>query len=252
MAAGLTHLELSKAEVEQDDALLRAAYKAALGLPTETPTDQLLALEIYSTFGELRAAVLISQRERLSDTHGLSRIFLLLILMDAEKKRDFRSRKYRTKHKFKGTRRKVKRLATETSAVAKPNLGDDAAFDGSEPARRSRFIDSVDEFVSTSQKKLKIFENEDRSGEEMASTFICEIGIVNLLVSAAACPACELSIRELPEKRKGLASFLELRCSNAACFTSIVSSTYSSRRAAPADDANGGATLQSGQERVLP
>ncbi|XP_037572861.2 uncharacterized protein LOC119455530 [Dermacentor silvarum] len=78
----------------------------------------------------------------------------------------------------------------------------------------------------------------------MASTFICEIGIVNLLVSAAACPACgrcELSIRELPEKRKGLASCLELRCNNAACFTSIVSSTYSSRRAAPADDANGGA-----------
>ncbi|XP_070383699.1 uncharacterized protein, partial [Dermacentor albipictus] len=175
---------------------------------------------------------------------GLQAFFLLLVSVDPVKKRDFRARKFRSRHKFKGTRCKVKRRATETSAATKPNVGDSDAFDGSEPAGHSRFVDSVDEFVSASEKKLRIFENQGGSGEETASTFICEIGVVNTLVSAAACPACgrrDLFVRESTKKRKGLASFLELCCNNAACSASVILSTYSSRRAFPADDANGAA-----------
>lgn len=75
--------------------------------------------------------------------------------MAAEKKRDFRSRKYPSKHKFKETRRKVKRRTTKTSTAAKPNLGDGYAFDGSEPAGHSRFTNSIDELVNASEKKMR-------------------------------------------------------------------------------------------------
>lgn len=75
--------------------------------------------------------------------------------MAAKKKRDFQSQKYPSKHKFKETRRKVKRCATKTSTAAKPNRGDGNAFDGSEPAGHSRFIDSIDEFVNASEKKMR-------------------------------------------------------------------------------------------------
>lgn len=102
-------------------------------------------------------------------------IFLLLVSMDAEKKRDFRSREYRSKHKFEGTHRKVKQHVTKTFMAAKPNLGDGDAFDSSEPtgpARHSRFVNSIDEFVSALEKKLRIFKNQDRSDEKTACTFI--------------------------------------------------------------------------------
>lgn len=75
--------------------------------------------------------------------------------MADEKKHDFRSRKYPSKHKFKETRRKVKRRATKTSTADKPNLGDGNAFDGSELARHLRFTNSIDEFVNASEKKMR-------------------------------------------------------------------------------------------------
>uniref|UniRef100_L7M2Q4 Putative tick transposon n=1 Tax=Rhipicephalus pulchellus TaxID=72859 RepID=L7M2Q4_RHIPC len=57
-----------KTEQEQADILIRLATKAALGLPTSTSTQHLLALGVHNTFEELAAATLISQRERLCGT----------------------------------------------------------------------------------------------------------------------------------------------------------------------------------------
>ncbi|KAM7308391.1 hypothetical protein ISCGN_012025 [Ixodes scapularis] len=62
------------------------------------------------------------------------------------------------------------------------------------------------------------------------------------LVSGAACSTCgkcELAVQESVAKRKGLASFLELCCQNDACPTSVLSSTYSSRRASAAENVSG-------------
>lgn len=42
-----------------------SAYKAALGLPLGTSTEQLFALGMHNTYVELRAEVLIAQRDRL-------------------------------------------------------------------------------------------------------------------------------------------------------------------------------------------
>ncbi|KAH6931166.1 hypothetical protein HPB50_022597 [Hyalomma asiaticum] len=58
VAYGLPYHSLDKSEESQ----------AALGLPISTPTERLLALGIHSTYAELSAAVLISQRNRLSQT----------------------------------------------------------------------------------------------------------------------------------------------------------------------------------------
>lgn len=58
----------TKTELKALDALIRTSYKAALGLPQGTSTERLLALGIHNNYEELRAATLISQRERLSLT----------------------------------------------------------------------------------------------------------------------------------------------------------------------------------------
>lgn len=62
----LPYQELCKTDLEQTDALIRTAYKAAIGLPMSTSTAKLCALGLHNTFEELKAAVLISQRERLN------------------------------------------------------------------------------------------------------------------------------------------------------------------------------------------
>lgn len=65
---GLPYHSLDRSEESQVDVLIRSAFKAALGLPTSTPTERLLALGIHNTYAELSAAVLMSQRNRLSET----------------------------------------------------------------------------------------------------------------------------------------------------------------------------------------
>ncbi|CAN7950083.1 unnamed protein product [Ixodes hexagonus] len=161
--------------------------------------------------------------------------------MDVDRKCDFRARKFRTTHKFRGSRQKGKRKASKkksASAGANPNLGRGDAFESD----RSSFIGSADKFVSASEKKIGMFQNGERAGDDRASTVICEIGAMKALVSGAACSTCgkcELAVQESVAKRKGLASFLELCCQNDACPTSVLSSTYSSRRASAAENVSG-------------
>lgn len=52
-------------------------------------------------------------------------------------------------------------------------------------------------------------------------------------MAGSACPTCrerKLAVREVAEKRKGLSSFLELRCDNAECLESVLSFTHTSKR----------------------
>lgn len=65
---GLPFQNLNKTEMRQVDTLIRTAYKSALGLPNTVSTDRLERLGIYNKYEEHAAAVLISQRERLSST----------------------------------------------------------------------------------------------------------------------------------------------------------------------------------------
>ncbi|CAN7945252.1 unnamed protein product [Ixodes hexagonus] len=161
--------------------------------------------------------------------------------MDVDRKRDFRARKFRTTHKFRGSRQKGKRKASKkksASAGANPNLGRGDAFESD----RSSFIGSADKFVSASEKKIGMFQNGERAGDDRASTVICEIGAMKALFSGAACSTCgkcELAVQESVAKRKGLASFLELCGQNDACPTPVLSSTYSSRRASAAENVSG-------------
>lgn len=94
----------------------------------------------------------------------LSRIFVLLALVDAVKRHDFLYQKHRPKWKFTGTCHTLKVHAFESSAATKPNHNGGEGFDSSEIAMRSRFIGSVDK-LSTASKKLTIFESEDGNDE---------------------------------------------------------------------------------------
>lgn len=97
-------------------------------------------------------------------------ILLLLISIDSVKKTSLLIWKVSVqvqgnKHRFKGTRHKIKRCATESSAAATPNPGVHDTFDSSELPRHSKLIDSICEFVSASEK-LKILKN----NEEVANS----------------------------------------------------------------------------------
>ncbi|CAN7995977.1 unnamed protein product [Ixodes pacificus] len=109
--------------------------------------------------------------------------------MAIDRKHDFRAQKFRTTHKFKGSRQKGKRKASKkksSSAGAKPNLSRGDVFESD----RSSFIGSADKFVSASEKKIRMFQKGERAGDERASTVICEIGAMKALVSGAACSTC--------------------------------------------------------------
>lgn len=139
-----------------------------------------------------------------------------------------RPSKYRSVHKFKGRRRKSTpktRRTASAPAAARPSNGD---------ADNLCDFDAALEYVSASEKKIGLFQNEERA-REGDSCVIADITALNLLVSGAVCPTCrrsEVRVREPAEKRKGLASYLELRCENTACSESVLSASYTSRRVA--------------------
>ncbi|XP_077554044.1 uncharacterized protein LOC144168921 [Haemaphysalis longicornis] len=139
-----------------------------------------------------------------------------------------RPSKYRSVHKFKGRRRKSTpktRRTASAPAAARPSNGD---------ADNLCDFDAALEYVSASEKKIGLFQNEERA-REGDSYVIADITALNLLVSGAVCPTCrrsEVRVREPAEKRKGLASYLELRCENTACSESVLSASYTSRRVA--------------------
>lgn len=115
--------------------------------------------------------------------------------MDVSEKRDFRSRKFLTRHQYKGRRAKRKRRgpATGGSSAARPNHANGDVPDSDCP----RFIRNIDDFVSASERKIRMFDEENKRHDERGSTFICEIDAMRNLVSGAVCPncgRCDLSI----------------------------------------------------------
>ncbi|KAH6928133.1 hypothetical protein HPB50_012124 [Hyalomma asiaticum] len=96
------------------------------------------------------------------------------------------------------------------------------------------------EYVSASQKKIGLFEDEGKSQDD-ESSLIADMTALNMLVRGAMCPTCRhlgLCVREPADKRKGLASFVELHCPNSECPEAILSATYTSRREASGGEAS--------------
>ncbi|XP_050034085.1 uncharacterized protein [Dermacentor andersoni] len=152
--------------------------------------------------------------------------------MTSPKKCSSDARKYRTRHKYRGKRRKtVKKTTAGNDARDAPTSVRPTADTGH---RDSGEIDAAVDFVSASQKKMEFFKSESRSvGAPAASTVLCEIGALTALVTGSACPTCcerKLAVREAAEKRKGLSSHLELRCENTDCPESVLSFTHTSKR----------------------
>lgn len=154
--------------------------------------------------------------------------------MTSPKKCNVRPQKFRTKHKFKGRRRKAPRTtATNENAptCARPDGGiDECASDSG----CDEGIDAALSFVSASEKKLGFFEKDERQRDEVcATTVLCDTLLLTALVAGAACPACgiqKLAVREPAEKRKGLSSLLELHCENSECSATVLSCSYTSLR----------------------
>ena len=61
-------MKLDTTEKGKVEAMIRQAYKAALGLPSNASTDRLLRLGVHNTLEELREAHLVMQHARLSTT----------------------------------------------------------------------------------------------------------------------------------------------------------------------------------------
>ncbi|KAG0425474.1 hypothetical protein HPB47_027363 [Ixodes persulcatus] len=65
---GTPYLKLNKTEMNKLNAILRKAYKNALGLPEWTATDKLLTLGVHNSMEELQEAQIIPQLKRLDAT----------------------------------------------------------------------------------------------------------------------------------------------------------------------------------------
>ncbi|KAH7972190.1 hypothetical protein HPB52_009034 [Rhipicephalus sanguineus] len=136
-------------------------------------------------------------------------------------------RKYRTRHKYRGKRRKALRTTTAANDARDAPVRPTADIGHHDIGNHgSSEIDAAVVFVSASQKKMEFF----KSG---ASTVLCEIGALTALVAGSARPTCrerKIAVREVAEIRKGLSSFLELRCDKAECLESVLSFTHKSKR----------------------
>ncbi|XP_077561420.1 uncharacterized protein LOC144177720 [Haemaphysalis longicornis] len=161
--------------------------------------------------------------------------------MNGEDKRDFRRRKFRTSRLYKGKKRKRRSIATTTAnagtaGTARPNGDGPSSVANAAQPGGADFISDAIGFVSASEKKLSAFQGEETaSNGSGASAVICEVGALTDLVSGAVCATCgkcELVVVEVANRRKGLASVLELKCKNEKCPAGVISSVYSSQRAA--------------------
>ncbi|KAL1472122.1 hypothetical protein MTO96_023165 [Rhipicephalus appendiculatus] len=159
----------------------------------------------------------------------------------------------RTRHKYRGKRRR-----TLPKATAKDNVTPDAPTTDrpnvdTEPSDSDCAFDTAVEFISASQKKIGFFESEPRPVDApTVNTLLCEIDALTALVAGSACPTCcerKLGVREAAGKRKGLSAFLELCCENSKCPDFTLSSTHTSRRITSARDHGTSVHFDSGSSR---
>ncbi|KAH7967649.1 hypothetical protein HPB52_001526 [Rhipicephalus sanguineus] len=149
--------------------------------------------------------------------------------MASPKKRSSDVRKFRTRHKYRGKRRRTLPKATAMDDAPDAPISDRPNAD-TEPRDSGCEIDAAVEFISASQKMIGFFESEPRPvGAPTVNTMLCEIGALTALVAGSACPTCrerKVGVREAAGKRKGLSAFLELCCENSDCPESTLSSTH--------------------------
>ncbi|KAH7957190.1 hypothetical protein HPB52_015939 [Rhipicephalus sanguineus] len=149
-----------------------------------------------------------------------SAFLLYFRAMASPKKRSSDVRKFRTRHKYRGKRRRTLPKATAMDDAPDAPISDRPNAD-TEPRDSGCEIDAAVEFISASLKKIGFFESEPRPvGAPTVNTMLCEIGALTALVAGSACPTCrerKLGVREAAGKRKGLSAFLELCCENSDC-----------------------------------
>lgn len=160
--------------------------------------------------------------------------------MASPKKRSSDVRKFRTRHKYRGKRRRTLPKATAMDDAPDAPISDRPNAD-TEPRDSGCEIDAAVEFISASQKKIGFFESEPRPvGAPTVNTMLCEIGALTALVAGSACHPCrerKLGVREAAGKRR-LSAFLELCCENSDCPESTLSSTHTWRRIVAQFDVN--------------
>lgn len=184
-------------------------------------------------------------------------VSLHFCVMASPKKCSSDNRKFRTRHKYRGKRRRTLRKATANDDVAPDQRPDAPTSDRpntvTEPCDSGCEIAAAVEFVSASQRKIGFFESERRPVDAAtANMLLCEIDALTALVAGAQCPTCrerKLGVREAAGKRKGLSAFLELCCQNSDCPESALSFTHTSRRTASAGDQGTSARFDSGSSR---
>lgn len=168
--------------------------------------------------------------------------------MNGDEKRNFRLRKSRSLRPFKGRRKQTRKSVTNaTDPPVDPPLqrnGDapnapssSTSTANAEQRSASEFISDASDFVSASEKKIMTFCDETVQKASGGNAVICESQTLTQLVSGATCGTCgksELSVVEVENKRKGLASLLELKCTNVACPSEVLSAAYTSHRATAA------------------
>ncbi|XP_077554104.1 uncharacterized protein LOC144168976 [Haemaphysalis longicornis] len=178
--------------------------------------------------------------------------------MASPKKCNADHRKYRTKNKFRGKRRRTyKKVAAEKNvsdgpAAARPNVDHGNIAHGNSD-HSDKEIGAAVNFVSASQKKIEFFKNDVRPDADRAeSVVLCELGALTAVVAGAACPVCheqKLAVRAPDKKRKGLSAFLELHCENAECPESVLSSSYASKRVTSDGGRSSNRSYDSGSSR---
>lgn len=101
----------------------------------------------------------------------------------------------------------------------------------------SEFINDLSYSASASGKKQMTFCNETIEKGSGGNAVICESQTLTQLVSGATWGTCgksKISVVEVENKRNGLASLLELKCTSVACPPEVLSAAYKPHRATAA------------------
>lgn len=208
--------------------------------------------------GALHPLLSLRQKSEASDVAvELFCVSLHFCVMASPKKRSLDNRKFRTRHKYRGKRRRTLPKATANDDVTPDQRPDARTSDRPNTDTEHRDsgceIAAAVEFVSASQRKIGFFESERRQVDAAtANTLLCEIDALTALVAGAQCPTCrerKLGVREAAGKRKGLSAFLELCCENPDCPESALSFTHTSRRTTSAGNQGTSARFDSGSSR---
>ncbi|KAH7960010.1 hypothetical protein HPB49_016191 [Dermacentor silvarum] len=162
--------------------------------------------------GALHPLPLLSLRQKSEASDVAIELFCVSLhfcVVASPKKRSLDNRKFRTRHKYRGKRRRTLPKATANDDVTPDQSPDAPTSDRPNTDTEHRDsgceIAAAVEFVSASQRKIGFFESERRPVDAAtANTLLCEIDALTVLVAGAQCPTCrerKLGVREAAGKR---------------------------------------------------